>query len=409
MVSLILLVIIYAAYVTLGLPDSLLGAVWPSMCQAIGAEPHLASYVSMIIAAGTVISSICSHYIISKFGTGLVAAISILLTAVSMLAVSILSSYVWLCILALPLGMGAGAVDAALNNYLALNYKAMYMNWAHCMWGVGAFIAPLITAALLEQNMAWNASYMVIGTILAVFSVLMLISLPLWKKVKVSKTTFSEHSSTLKEHYAAEKMSASTKISLLKVLRKKGVRYVAASLFAYFAIETTAALWCSSFLTFFRGIEPQTAARWIAFFFIGITFGRFVSGFVSIKLNDTQMIALGQVLIACGTLLLLLPIREVLMPALFVIGLGCAPIYPSLLHSTPAHFGASSSQAVMAVQMTAAYTANTAMPLLFGALAAMLGFWILPLFLLLAVLILKIMLQKMQKSILKENINIFVE
>jgi fucose permease len=367
MITLLLLIIIYISFISLGLPDSLLGSAWPSMHQGLNVPLYYAGYISMIIAAGTVISSIFSEKIIKRLGTGIVTAISVLMTAVALVGFSFSNIFVFLCLCAIPLGLGAGSVDAALNNYVALHYKAKHMNWLHCFWGIGASIGPIIISFFLINKNSWNQGYRTIGIIQICLVIILFFTLPLWKNNK--------------SRNIQEQNSKNKKIKFIELFRIAGVKQILVVFFCYCAIETTTGLWGSSYLVMTRNIPPEVAAQWISLYYIGITSGRFISGFLTIKLNNRQMIRLGQGLIACGVIALLLPFDNILLlPGFFIIGLGCAPIYPSLLHETPNNFGNEYSQAIMGIQMACAYIGTTFMPPLFGRMASYLNFDIFPLF-----------------------------
>ena len=356
MFSLLLLIIIYLSFISLGLPDSLLGSAWPSMYSLLGVPVHYAGFLSMIVAGGTVISSVFSEKIIKRFGTGIVTAVSVLMTAAALIGFSFSRSFSYLCLCAVPLGLGAGSVDAALNNYVALHYKARHMSWLHCFWGIGASIGPIIMSSfLLKEKSLWNLGYRTIGIIQFCLVVLLFVSLALWKN-----------------NNTAEKQVKQNSIKLSKLFHITGVKEVLTAFFCYCTIETIVGLWGASFLVMERKISSEIAAKWIALYFFGITFGRFLSGFLTIKLNNRLMVRLGQIIIGAGIVVLVLPFGNVtLLPGLFMIGLGCAPIYPSLLHETPKNFGGEYSQAIMGIQMGSAYIGTTLMPPIFGWFASM--------------------------------------
>jgi fucose permease len=367
MISTVLLIIIYLSFISLGLPDSLLGSAWPSMYGGLHVPLHYAGYISMIIAGGTVISSIFSERVIRRLGTGVVTAFSVLMTAAALLGFSFSSAFVLLCLWAVPLGLGAGSVDAALNNYVALHYKAKHMSWLHCFWGVGASTGPLIMSFFLIHKNSWNLGYRAIGLIQCCLVALLFITISLWGKNKSQNNN--------------EKNDISKRVKFKELFHIVGVKQILVAFFCYCSLETTAGLWGSSFLVTEKNISPETAARWISLYYIGITFGRFISGFLTMKLNNRQMVRLGQALIACGIIALILPIdRMLLLPGFFIIGLGCAPIYPSLLHETPGNFGSEKSQAIMGIQMASAYIGTTFMPPLFGQVTSFFGFNVFPLF-----------------------------
>jgi fucose permease len=367
--SIILLVIIYISFISLGLPDSLLGSAWPSMYNGLNVPLHYAGYISMIVAGGTVISSIFSERVIRRLGTGLVAALSVLLTAVALLGISFSHSFGLLCLYAIPLGLGAGSIDAALNNYVALHYKAKHMSWLHCFWGVGASIGPIIMSYFLIRSRSWSLGYRTIGLIQSSLVVVLFATISLWGKNK------AQNSNEIKEFHQDQKIQFS------ELFHTVGVKPILVAFFCYCSIETTTGLWGSSYLVIEKNIAPEIAARWISLYFIGITSGRFISGFLTMKFNNRQMVRLGQAFIACGVIALLLPTgRVLLLPGFFTIGLGCAPIYPSLLHETPRNFGSEKSQAIMGIQMASAYIGSTFMPPLFGRIASYLSFKTFPLF-----------------------------
>jgi len=367
MVSTILLIIIYLSFISLGLPDSLLGSAWPSMYGSLNVSLHYAGYISMIIAGGTVISSIFSAKIIRRLGTGIVTALSVLMTAAALMGFSFSSSFALLCLWAVPLGLGAGSVDAALNNYVALHYKAKHMSWLHCFWGVGASIGPIIMSFFLINKNSWNSGYRAIGLIQCCLVAVLFITISLWGKNKPK--TNNEQDELFKG------------IKFKELFHIAGVKQILIAFFCYCSLETTTGLWGSSFLVMERNISPETAARWISLYYIGITFGRFISGFLTMKLNNRQMVRLGQGLICCGVIALILPVGKLLLlPGFFIIGLGCAPIYPSLLHETPRNFGSDRSQAIMGIQMASAYVGTTFMPPLFGKITSYFSFNVFPFF-----------------------------
>ena len=377
-----LLAIIYIAFISLGLPDALLGSAWPSMHGALNVPVSYAGIVSMIISAGTIISSLFSDKMNSKLGTGKVTAVSVGLTAVSLLGFSVSKSFLMLCVIAFPYVLGAGAVDAALNNYVALHYKARHMSWLHCFWGVGATIGPYIMGACLTGGFKWNSGYQIIGILQVALTVILIISLPLWRR----------------SNEAAQEGAAQNKMGMGKLLRLPGVKEVLTAFFCYCAVEQTAGLWGASYMVMERGLSPQSAAKWASLFYLGITIGRFICGFISMKMSDKAMIRLGQGMIIAGILLLIFPLENLIMCiGLVVVGLGCAPIYPSIIHETPTNFGAGLSQALIGMQMAFAYVGTTVMPPLFGALAGKMGIWLYPFYLLIITLLMIWMVEKLNK------------
>jgi len=384
--STILLVIIYLSFISLGLPDSLLGSAWPSMYGGLNVPPHYAGYISMIIAGGTVVSSFFSAKIIRRMGTGAVTAFSVLLTAAALLGFSFSSYFPLLCVFAIPLGLGAGSVDAALNNYVALHYKAKHMSWLHCFWGVGASIGPIIMSFFLIQKSSWNLGYRAIGILQCFLVALLFVNISLWGKNK------PQDSNGIKESRQG--------IKFKELLRTVGVKQILVAFFCYCSLESATGLWGSSFLVMEKGISPEIAARWISLFYIGITAGRFVSGFLTMKFSNRQMVRLGQALVVLGIVALILPFGKLLLlPGFFIIGLGCAPIYPSLLHETPVNFGGEKSQAIMGIQMASAYIGTTFMPPLFGRITTFSGFKIFPLFIGVILIVNIVMVEILNKKV----------
>lgn len=366
----ILLVIIYLAFISLGLPDSLLGAAWPSIYPELNVPVSYAGIISMIIALGTIVSSLQSDRLTRKLGTGKVTAISVAMTAAALFGFSISHSFVLLCLIAVPYGLGAGSVDASLNNYVALHYESRHMSWLHCMWGVGAATGPYVMGYALTHGMSWNGGYRIIGILQVVLTAILFISLPMWK----GRTQAGDDS---------DKAASGKPLSLKEVIRIPGAKEIMICFFCYCAVEQTTGLWASSYLTLFKHIPVETAARYASLFFIGITAGRAISGFITLKLNDVQMVRLGQAIVALGVVVMLLPLDNALsLVGLILIGMGCAPIYPCLLHATPAHFGADKSQAIIGVQMASAYVGTCSIPPLFGLIANHISVAMLPVYLL---------------------------
>lgn len=365
----LLLAIIYLASISLGLPDSLLGAAWPSMYPQFKVPVSYAGIISMIIAAGTIVSSLQSDRLTRKLGAGRVTAISVATTALALLGFSVTGSFWLLCIWAIPYGLGAGSVDAALNNYVALHYKSRHMSWLHCMWGLGASLGPYIMGAALTAGSGWGAGYRYIGLIQVGLSAFLFISLPLWRKTAANE--------------AESASPAGEALSLRQVIAIPGAKEVMVCFLCYCALEQTAMLWAGSYLHLYKGMTAETAAAHAGLFCLGITVGRAVSGFVTMKLNDKQMIRLGQGIIAAGIAALLLSGGETpSLIGLVLVGLGCAPVYPCIIHSTPGHFGAGRSQALIGVQMASAYVGSCLAPPLFGLIANHIAISLLPLYLL---------------------------
>ncbi len=381
-----LLVIIYIAFISLGLPDSVLGSVWPVIRLDLSAALGLVGYVAMTISAGTVISSLLSNRLVSRFGTAKVTVTSVAMTAIALLGYSFVGHAAFLFLLAIPLGLGAGSIDAALNNFVALHYKSMHMNWLHCFWGVGATAGPLIMSAFLLQAGGWRTGYLVIAALQFALVVVLLASMKLWdgKELRSSKGTQRDSKvTTNREAFGLPNV----KLALIS--------------FVFFSVtETTTGLWSSSYLVGVKGMAATTAARWTASFYAGITLGRLLSGFLSIKMKNSVLIRLGQLVCVFGAVLLILPLPVTVSAlGLIVIGLGTAPIFPAMLHETPNRFGSRASGAIMGLQMALAYSGGTFGSPLFGALASATSLKLLPFFLLAAISIMFIASELLNKRI----------
>ncbi len=377
-----LLGIIYLSFISLGLPDALLGAAWPNMYLQFQVPVSYAGVISMIIAIGTVISSLQSDRLTKKFGTGMVTAVSVGITAFALWGFSVSSSFLMLCIWAIPYGLGAGSVDASLNNYVALHYASKHMSWLHCMWGIGATIGPYIMGAVLTGGATWNTGYRVISVMQIVLTAVLVCSLPKWKKRPA----------------AADGLAEDKVLSLREILAIPGAKAIMLCFFCYCGVEQTTMLWASSYLNLAKGVAPQTAASFAGMFCIGITIGRGINGFIAMKLKDSQMIRMGLGIILAGILVMMLPFGDVFSLAGFsLIGLGCAPVYPCIIHSTPEFFGADRSQAIIGVQMASAYVGTCLMPPLFGLIANHISIRILPLYLLVLLVVMAWMHEMLNK------------
>ena len=362
----LLLGLIYLAFISLGLPDALLGAAWPSIYPAFGVPVSWMGAVSMIIALGTVVSSLQSDRLTRALGPGRVTAISVGMTAAALLGFSLSGSFWQLCLWAVPYGLGAGSVDAALNNYVALHYESRHMSWLHCMWGIGAAVGPSLIGLALTRGQSWQGGYRIVSVLQIALTAVLLLSLPLWKR---------------SGQPGAEADAGA--LPLRQVVRIPGAWQIMTCFFCYSAVEQTAGLWASSYLTLCRGVPAGTAAGFASLFYLGITAGRAVCGFLTFRLSDARMIRLGQGVVAIGVVALAMPGPAWLALGGFaLVGLGCAPIYPSIIHATPAHFGPARSQAMIGVQMASAYVGTCLMPPLFGLLASRLSAGLLPLYLL---------------------------
>ena len=386
----LLLIVIYIAFISLGLPDSLLGSAWPVMYQQFGVPLSYAGIITMIIAGGTIVSSLMSDRLTKRFGAGWITAVSVMMTAVALFGFSVSGSMISLCLWAIPYGLGAGAVDAALNNYVALHYAARHMSWLHCFWGVGAAVSPYIMSYCLKRGYRWHYGYRSVAIIQIVLTVMFFMSLPLWKR----KSPDDNNSD-----------SPVKALPLLQALKIPGVSFVLITFFSYCALETTAGLWASSYLVQSRRIETGTAASFASFFYLGITFGRFLCGFVSEKIGDKRLIRYGILLAATGIVLIGLPVKAstLALIGLVLTGLGCAPVYPSIIHATPSNFGKENSQAIIGIQMASAYVGSTFMPPLFGVIADHISIGVYPFYLLFFAVLMLVMSECLSKLIVKNK------
>ncbi len=380
----ILLVMIYLAFVSMGLPDALLGSAWPTIHSQLAVPVSYAGIVTIIISMGTVVSSLLSDKMLRRFGTGIVTAFCTLLTAIALFGFSFSNAFWQLCLWAIPYGLGAGSIDAALNNYVALKYKSRHMSWIHFCWGLGATLGPYMMGAILTGGAAWTSGYRLVGYVQAGMTLVLMLSLPLWKKNDLPQT---------------EKEGAKKSLTPGQVLKLPGAKPILLAFFCYCALETTTGLWAASYMVMNRGITPEAAATWTSLFYLGVTIGRFLCGFITDQIGDKNMVRLGQGLILLGILVMLLPFGSgFCFAGLILIGLGCAPVYPCLLHETPQNFGAENSQGIMGLQMACAYIGTTVMPPVFGVIAQYIGIQLYPIYLLGLIAIMFLMVEKMNKS-----------
>lgn len=379
----LLIIVIYLAFISLGLPDAVFGGAWPTMYLQFEVPVSYAGIVTVIIALGTIISSLQSDRLTYKLGTGKVTAISVAITAFALFGFSISGSFIELCLWAIPYGLGAGGVDASINNYVALHYSSKVMSWLHCMWGLGAMTGPYVVGFVLSGGGSWNRGYQVIALLQAVLTGILIISLPLWKK----RATIIDDS--------GEEVVAGA-LSLKEVFAIKGAKEIMIAFFCYCALEQTAGLWASSYMVLHKGVSAELAASYASMFYIGITVGRFLSGFMTMKFNDKQMIRIGFAVICIGVGILFLPLSEYVSLAGFVlVGMGCAPIYPCIIHSTPEIFGADKSQAIIGVQMASAYVGTLLMPFVFGIIANHTSAGLLPAYLCVILILMVVMYEKL--------------
>lgn len=376
----LLLLLIYLAFISLGLPDSLLGSAWPVIHQELQVPLSYAGAVTMIISFGTICSSLMSERLTKEFGVNIVTVCSVLLTAIALYGFSTASAFWMLCLWGIPYGLGAGAIDAALNNYVALHYNSRHMSWLHCFWGVGTIISPYIMSYALTTSV-WQNGYRMVSFLQMGITVILFVTLPVWKVNR-------------KEN--EQKAGQAAVIGIGGALKIKGVPQLLLGFFSYCSLESTLLLWSSSYLVGAKGVTAQKAAAFASLFCIGITAGRFLSGFVTERLGDYNLIRIGTGIMLLGCIALILPVKTdvVALGGLVVMGLGCAPVYPSIIHATPDNFGAQNSQAIIGIQMASAYVGSTFMPPVFGLIANHISVSLMPFFVLFFIVLMYIMVKK---------------
>ncbi len=388
----LLLAVIYVAFVSLGLPDAMLGAAWPAMSPDLGAPLSWAGGISMTISAGTVVSALLSDRMTLRFGAGKVTAVSVGLTAAALAGFSFAPNYWVLLAIAIPYGLGAGGVDAALNNYVAIHYESKHMSWLHAMWGLGMLTGPYVMGFALGHGRGWGWGYRYIAIVQIALTALLIFSLPLWKQRKATTA-----------QSPTEEAPERKPLGFFEVLRIRGAKEILLMFFCYCAIEATSMLWASSYMVLADGLDKTTAAMWASFFGIGITVGRLLSGVLTMKFDDPTMIRIGQSVLLVGIALLFVPLPAHIatITGLMLIGLGCAPIYPCVIHSTPAYFGEDKSQAIVGMQMACAYMGSMVMPPLFGLIAQNITITLFPWYLLVFLALMVVMHESLRRKYAK--------
>ena len=378
----LLLALIYVCFISLGLPDSLLGSAWPALHEEMNVPISYASVISLVICVGTILSSLFSDRLLRKFGAGKVTAVSVFLTAAALFGFSISGKFWMLLLWSIPYGIGAGGVDSILNNFVAVNYKAQHMSWLHCMWGLGASISPYIMSFSLVKLDGWNRGYLIVSIIQITLSVFIFASLPIWKKgIKSTK-----------EKAQREELKDTKPLSIKEVFKIKGALPCLMAFFSYCALEVTSSLWASSYFVERWEMSTETAAALGSMFYIGLTFGRFLNGFLAMKLGDHFLIRLGSGVILVGLIMLMIPISWAFsLIGFIIIGLGCAPVYPCIIHMTPNVFGEDKSQAMIGMQMAFAYTGFIIVPPIFGVIAEYVSISLMPFFILVILIVMFIM------------------
>lgn len=348
----LLLIVIYITFISLGLPDSMTGAAWPAIMAELNVPISLESVLGIVTTGGTVISSLFSARLLNKFGTGLVTAVSVLLTAIAIIGISVSPNFIWMILMCIPLGMGAGAVDSGLNNYVALHFKASHMNFLHCFWDVGVTISPLILSFALEKFGEWRYGYKIVAILQGILVLILFASLPLWKKKEQEDNAEEKKTLTLKETFQI-----------------KGVVLACVAFACYCGVEYTCGQWGASYFVGVLGVDKATAAKWCSLFYLGVTIGRGLCGFIAMKVKSKTMVLVGEVLMVAGCVVTMLPFTYAKLIGVLSIGLGCAPVFPGMLQMTPDRFGAECSQNAMGVQMACAYVGSCCIYPIFGLLA----------------------------------------
>ncbi len=385
----LLLAVIYLVFISLGLPDSLLGSGWPTMRLVFDQPLSAAGMVSMIITGGTICSSLLSERLTARFTTKGVTVASVFLSAAALFGFSISTRFWMLCLWAVPYGLAAGCIDSAINNYVALHYRSRHMSWLHCFWGVGTVISPCVMSWALTRS-GWQLGYRTVALMQLAIGAVLVLTLPLWRA-----------------HSGGEEQSARAGqvLGIRGALKIKGAPTLFVGFFAYCGAEGTSILWASSYLAGERGFSAEHAAASAAVLYVGITLGRFISGFIADKVGDRGMIRLGTGVVAAALAVLALPGGGELgaLLGLGLLGLGNAPVYPAIIHATPANFGAENSQGIIGMQMASAYVGSTLMPPLFGLIANRAGLFWMPLFLALLILLMIAMLETTFRTVAKNR------
>lgn len=377
----LLLILIYIAFISLGLPDSVLGAAWPSMYRSFGVPEGSAGIITMLMYSGTMISSMASDWVIRKLGTGYVLVLSVALTAITMLGFSMAENFTMLCLIALPYGLGGGCVDASLNNYVATHYKARHMNFLHCFWGIGTIISPLVMGAFIENGGVWTQGYRAIAIFQFILVAVLLFSVPLWKRES------NDH------------QEENSPVSFRNLISMPGVKASLTAFFSYCALETTMGLWTSTYLSEVKGIDLAMATKCGMLFYIGIASGRFISGLISEKLGDMKLIGIGISVTILSLCALLIPGTggPMLYSLIILAGMGCGPIFPSMVHHSPEISGPDGSQMLIGFQLAMASAGSITIPALFGIIVNRISIALMPCFSLIFALILLAMVLKISR------------
>ena len=362
-----LLVVIYVAFIGLGLPDTILGAAWPLMRQDLNTPISAAGILSIIVSIGTIISSLLTPKFLRILGTGKLVAYSIALTAIASIGYGFADSFNILCLWAIPMGIGAGAVDVAMNNFAAVYLESKHTNWLHASWGIGATLGPSLLSFSIMTSNGWRGAYEMVAILLAIIFTMILISLPLWKKQEANGGVSGATNLETATHDS--KANNSAQLSFREALRVPGMKLSFFTFFFYSALEISTSLWCGTYLTA-CGFKPEVGAMVVSLMFASVMIGRIISGFFAIKFTDHRLIYAGIFIVAAGCLVLSLPLPLWMLPVcICLLGLGCAPVYPSLIHATPARFGEALSSRAISIQLAGSYVGSIIMPPAFGLVA----------------------------------------
>ncbi len=382
----LLLALIYLSFISLGLPDALLGSAWPVMSETFHVSIENVGIINLIIAGGTIISSLLSDRMTKKLGVGTITIVSVFVTAIALVGFATSPSFLVLCLWAIPYGLGGGSIDAALNNYVAVHYESRHMSWLHCMWGVGATVGPYIMGTALSYGHGYQGGYYGIFMIQAVLGIVLLFNRKAWKSSQNDEQ--------------AEEIKNRKVLSLKEIIRIKGVPQILIAFFCFCSIEQTTGLFASSYLVSNRGVSVELAATYASLFYLGITVGRAISGFFTMKFTDIQMIRGGQAVMFIGMIIVLCSQSSAMaLIGILIIGFGSAPVYPCIIHSTPTNFGVVEAQAITGVQMASAYTGSMLTPFVFGFIAKYIGVGVYPIYLLIILICMFIMYEWLLKEL----------
>lgn len=382
-----LLVIIYLSFVGLGIPNALLGSAWPAMYEGLGVPITSAGLVQIMISGGAIISSLFAGKIIKRVGFATATIESVITMTISLIVISFSPNFLFLCIWAIPLGLGTGLLDATINSYAALYYKSKHMNWLHCCWGVGCAVGSVIISFSLVNWQSWQLGYRIGGIFQIVIIALLFISFPRWKKPATTLTNEGDE--------------RSKDLSIREMLSLSGAKETLIAFFIFGSLGAIMTVWGSSYFVTIHNVPPETAASWISLYFLGLTAGRFLAGLLAIKFTNKQLVQSGELLIGAGLTIMLLPLpTTTILFGFILIGFGFAPLFPCLIHETPVRFGKNNSQHMMGFQMACASIGMTTMPQLLGMLVKKTSYKLLPPTIGVLLLILVYTIQRLYRKII---------